>query len=104
MASFLRKHVCRTGQPEMIAEGLAFIFGSEQSAPLELRYNQFDEEFRSPRQVGWKQDEPVRRALLEPFFESIGNCLGIAHDFSAASAATKIQKHLANGDTVGPET
>ena len=62
------------GQPQMLAEGRAFIVGTEQATRLKDGDDLVHEQLQLPRQR-LKDDEAVGRTAFEPALQAIGDCV-----------------------------
>ena len=60
-------------EPEVLAQGPAFVFGSEQPTPLQFRHHALGEVLQATRQVRHQHIEAIRGALLKPLLQTVGN-------------------------------
>src|SRR5208283_5268762 len=63
----------RTFEPEIFAQCLALIFGTEQPAALQLGHDQLHEVLAPARQMRWCNVEAVAGAVLEPLLHGVGD-------------------------------
>ncbi|KAI3480423.1 hypothetical protein L1887_57437 [Cichorium endivia] len=86
--------VVRHGQAEVVAQGLAFVFATQQAALLQHRHHQLGKALQAVRQQGI-DDETVRRLVFEPVLHGVGHVLGGADE--VALRRGEAQRHLAQG-------
>src|SRR4051794_27663434 len=63
----------RTFEPEIFAQCLALIFGTEQAAALQLGHDQLHELLAPAWQMRWCNVEAVAGAVLEPLLHGVGD-------------------------------
>src|SRR5882757_7799399 len=67
------KPVLRPRQPQIFAQGLAFVFAPVDPAPLQLRYDAVDEVIEPSREVRELHGEAVGALGGEPFLHLVGD-------------------------------
>src|SRR5262245_62092837 len=60
-------------EPEVVAQGPAFVLRAEQAAALQFRRNHLHEVLASARQVGGSNVEAIAGVILEPVLHDVGD-------------------------------
>src|ERR1700680_4631113 len=79
----------RTFEPEIFAQCLALIFGTEQPAPLQLGHDQLHEVLAPARQMRRCNVETVTGAILEPLLHRVGDVCGRTDPGRASNTGTE---------------
>src|SRR5262245_2166356 len=99
-SSFARP-VAPTGprQPQVLAQRRARVVPVEESAALELGYDEAREILVGARHVGGRTDEAVRGSAREPLLEPVRHLGGTPHEARhlAERAATAVLDEVAHG-------
>src|SRR5690606_12530900 len=90
----------RTVQTQTVPEGRAFIFGTEQSAPLQLWHHLTGEILEALGQVGRYDVETVRAALHKPLLDQIRNRFYRPDGLYVTAGDAEPQHQLTDGEVL----
>ena len=100
-ASLLEKAVLRPRQTEVVAQGLAFVFATEEVAVLQFGDDAVDEIVEAARDPREHDVEAVAGVAVEPLLHLVGDHFGGADQREAAVAAGDLGQ-LADRQVVAP--
>ena len=86
--------VRRPEEAKIFAQRLAFVFGVEKAAALELRHELIDQRVDGAGHVARQHVEPVSGAFAEPGFELVGDLLDRADESPVMLGRGRAHRHL----------
>src|SRR5262249_11321166 len=97
-----REAICRQFQPEVLAQGLAFVFLTKQLAPLKFGRYLIYEVLASTWQMAGSDVEAVTSLTFEPILHNVDNVLRGPNQAETAHAGDLLIE-LANGRLLPPD-